>query len=301
MLLPQMQLTGTYTALVTPFSNDEEIDMQALKALVSQQVEKGITGLVPCGTTGESPTLNHDEHRRVIARVVEWGKSANPDLKILAGTGSNSTKEAIELTRAAANDGADFALLVNPYYNKPTQEGLRQHFTAIADDSKIPIVLYNIPGRTAVTLSIETVIALSKHPNIIGIKEATGDLNFMAQVIVSTADDFSLMSGDDNLLLPVLSLGGNGIISVISNLYPEQTSQVTKLHQAGKLEEAKAMFFTLFPLMGAMFSETNPIPVKYAMSYKGLIENTLRLPLTRLSEVYCDQINTLIDEVDKKI
>jgi len=296
-----MQLTGTYTALVTPFSSNEEIDMQALKALVLSQVKNGVTGLVPCGTTGESPTLTHDEHRQVIARVVEWGKGANSDLKILAGTGSNSTKEAIELTRAAAQDGADMALVVNPYYNKPTQDGLRRHFGAIADASDIPVVLYNIPGRTNVSLSIETVIHLSQHSNIIGIKEASGDLNFMARVIGSTSADFSLMSGDDNLLLPILSLGGMGVISVISNLYPSKTSQITKLYKAGDISGATSIFYSLFPLMGAMFVETNPIPIKHALAYKGIIQDVLRLPLTTLSKNHRERLEKLIDEVDKAL
>lgn len=279
-----MKLTGTFTALVTPFLKDESVDFSALKNLIGRQVAGGVEGLVPCGTTGESPTLSHDEHREVIAKTTQWAKELKKDIVIIAGTGSNSTKEAIDLTKDAGSYGVDYALVVNPYYNKPTQEGLYAHYMAVADASDIPLVLYNIPGRTSVCLTVETISKLARHGNIAGIKEATGDLNFMTDVILNTPSDFALLSGDDNLLLPILSVGGNGVISVISNVFPKQTSEITRLYMSGNVESARAGFYQLFPVMKAMFLETNPIPVKAALHIRGEIENVLRLPMTSLSE-----------------
>lgn len=291
-----MSLQGTFTALITPFHGQSaEIDWQRLKALVEFQIDQGVEGLVPCGTTGESPTLTHSEHREVIAKVTEWARAKKSDTIIIAGTGSNSTSEAVELTRAAAADKADYALVVNPYYNKPTQEGLYRHFSTIADSSDIPLVLYNIPGRTAVKLEIETIKRLAAHPNIRAVKEATGDVNFMTQVIINTPEDFSLLSGDDNLLLPILSIGGRGVISVISNIFPKQASDITRLFYQGKIEEAQKLFLSLFPVCGTMFAETNPIPVKYAASHLGLCENILRLPLTPLDSKYQKSIEQAVD------
>ncbi len=280
-----MLLTGTYTALITPFEKGgEKVDFAALKRLVEFQMDNGIEGLVPCGTTGESPTLDHREHEEVIAKVIEWAKARRADTTIIAGTGSNSTKEAIELTRAAAAAGADYSLQVNPYYNKPTQEGLYAHFSTIADSAKIPLILYNIPGRTGISLTIETIRRLAQHENIVGIKEATGDLNFMTQVIQETPEDFVLLSGDDNLLLPVLSIGGRGVISVVSNILPKETGEITRAWFQGEMAKAQKVFHTLFPLCKYMFIETNPIPVKYAAFTLGLCENVLRLPLTPLAK-----------------
>jgi len=280
-----LNLRGTFTALITPFTADgEKVDWVALKKLVEHQIEEGVEGLVPCGTTGESPTLSHDEHAEVIAKVIEWAKAKNPKAIVIAGTGSNSTAEAVSLTRHAAAAGADAVLSVNPYYNKPVQAGLVAHFERIADASTVPVVLYNIPGRSAVGMTLETVVQLSKHKNIVGIKEATGDLGFMAQIIQATEGKFTLLSGDDNLLVPVLSIGGRGVISVISNVYPRETGAITRQYEAGNLHEAHEKFMRLLPLCKAMFLETNPIPVKYAASRKGLCENSLRLPMTQLSQ-----------------
>lgn len=277
-------LRGTYTALITPFTADgEKVDWAALKKLVEFQIDEGVEGLVPCGTTGESPTLSHEEHAEVIAKVIEWAKAKKPSVVVIAGTGSNSTAEAVALTRHAAAAGADAVLSVNPYYNKPVQAGLIAHFERIADASTVPVVLYNIPGRSAVGLTLDTIVQLAKHENIIGIKEATGDLGFMAQIIQATEGKFTLLSGDDNLLLPVLSIGGRGVISVVSNIYPRETGAVTRQYEAGNLNEAKQKFMRLLPLCKAMFLETNPIPVKYAASRKGLCHNVLRLPMTPLS------------------
>jgi len=293
-----MRLEGTYTAIVTPFTANEEIDFAALQKLIQEQAEAGVSGVVPCGTTGESPTLTHEEHRDVIAKVSAWSKEYRSDMVVIAGTGSNSTKEAVELTTAAAEHGADYALVVNPYYNKPTQEGLKKHFLKIADSSKIPLILYNIPGRTAVKLDLDSVIELSRHENIVGIKEATGDINFMAQIIESVQPDFTLLSGDDNLLLPILSIGGKGVISVISNLYPALTVQITKKYLAGEVEESRKIFYKLFSLMRAMFLESNPIPVKYALSVQQKIQNIVRLPLTPLSDQYKGEIERLISDLE---
>ena len=289
-----MSLQGVFTAMITPFDSDRGVDYAALEKIIQNQLSGGVEGLVPCGTTGESPTLNHFEHQKVIAKTVEVAKSTNDQCLVIAGTGSNSTKEAIELTKKAGEDGADYALVVNPYYNKPTQQGLIDHFTAIAEESKIPLVLYNIPGRTAIGLGLDAIIKLSEHDNIQAIKEATGDINFMTQVILNTEDNFSLLSGDDNLLLPILSIGGRGVISVISNIFPKQTSDVARLFFAGDYPKAKDLFMRLFPICQGMFYETNPIPVKYAASTMGLCENILRLPMTSLSKKNSSRLDGLL-------
>ncbi|MES0490720.1 MAG: 4-hydroxy-tetrahydrodipicolinate synthase [Leptospirales bacterium] len=293
-----MRLKGTYTAIVTPFTASEEIDYEALKKLIHEQADAGVAGIVPCGTTGESPTLTHKEHLDVITKVVTWSKEKRSDMAVIAGTGSNSTKEAITLTSAAAEVGADFALVVNPYYNKPTQDGMIQHFCKIADSSKIPIILYNIPGRTSIKLELETIVELSRHENIAGIKEATGDISFMAQIIESVHENFALLSGDDNLLLPILSIGGKGVISVVSNLYPALAVQMTAKYFAGDTEESKKIFYKLFPLMRAMFLESNPIPVKYALSVQKKIQNVLRLPLTPISKQHESSIENILVELE---
>ncbi len=289
-----MNLSGTHTALITPFLKNGEIDYEALQSIVEEQANL-VEGVVPCGTTGESPTLSHKEHREVIAKTVEWGKNANSNLIVIAGTGSNSTREAIELTNAAAKDGADFALVVNPYYNKPGQTGLLAHFRAIADASDVPIILYNIPGRTGVSLSLDTIVELAAHPNIVAIKEATGDLGFITQVVASTPDDFTVLSGDDNLLLPVLSVGGSGIISVTSNVFPEAMAQVTRKWLANDIAGARELFFEIFPAMSHLFLEVNPIPVKYAMSLAKNIENIVRLPLTPLAPENCEKLRKALE------
>jgi len=290
-----MSLTGTYTALITPFKQNLDVDYDALKKIIEFQVDAGVEGLVPCGTTGESPTLNHEEHRKVIAKTIEWAKAKNSNIKIIAGTGSNSTREAIALTKAAKEDGADYALQVNPYYNKPTQLGLVTHFRNIAEAGDLPIILYNIPGRTSVSLNIESIVELAGHKNIIGIKEATGDIGFMTQVIHNTPKDFVLLSGDDNLLLPILSIGGQGVISVIANLFPRETGDITRKFLAGNTDYAREKFFNMANLCSAMFLETNPIPVKFAANYLGLCENELRLPMTKLSQRFEEKLETIID------
>lgn len=279
-----MALSGTYTALITPFNEDFSIDWNALEKFVDFQIENGIDGLVPMGTTGESPTLSHDEHIEVIRRVTQWTKKKNPEAVIIAGTGSNSTREAVEMTRRAKEAGADYALVVNPYYNKPSQEGLIAHFTKIADEGGLPLILYNIPGRTCVKLELDTIIKLSEHTNIAGIKEATGDINFMTRIISNTREDFSLLSGDDNLLLPILSIGGRGVISVSSNLFPGEMTAITHQFLEGNFSQAQKDFLDIFPVCRSMFIETNPVPVKYAAFKMGLCKDVLRLPLVPLQE-----------------
>lgn len=285
-----MSLQGTYTAIMTPFQKDGEIDWGAFKKLVEFQVDNKIEGLVPCGTTGESPTLSHPEHREVIAKVIEWSKAKNPDIKVIAGAGSNSTREAVSLSKSASDDGADYVLQVNPYYNKPTQAGLYKHFSTIADASEVPLILYNIPGRTGVRIEIDTMSKLSEHPNIAGVKEATGDIAFMGRVRNNTPDDFILLAGDDNILLPLLSIGGSGVISVISNIFPFETGEITRRFFAGDYSGAKDYFFKLLPLCKAMFLETNPVPVKFAASQMQLCENVLRSPMTQLDSKFHDEV-----------
>jgi len=295
-----MVFRGTYTALLTPFTADgERVDWAALKKLVETQVDAGIEGLVPCGTTGESPTLSHAEHSEVITKVIEWAKAKNSKIQIIAGTGSNSTAEAIGLTKEACAAGADAVLSVNPYYNKPVQAGLILHFQKIADASTVPVVLYNIPGRSAVGMTVDTIATLAKHGNITAIKEATGDLGFMAQVMQTIGGEMSLLSGDDNLLLPVLSIGGAGVISVISNIYPRETGDISRDYFAGKISDAQKKFMKLLPLCKSMFVETNPIPVKFAASKKGLCQNSLRLPMTPLAASFESVVTNAMQAFEK--
>ncbi|MCT8333477.1 4-hydroxy-tetrahydrodipicolinate synthase [Leptospira sp. 85282-16] len=271
---------GVYTAVITPFRQGK-IDYDSYFKILENQIRSGVAGVVPCGTTGESPTLSYEEHKELIQKTVNVvaGK-----IQVIAGTGSNSTKEAIELTESACADGVDGILTVNPYYNKPTQEGMYRHFTEIANVSSKPVMLYNIPGRTNVNLLPETVVRLSAHPKIAAIKEATGDLGQMAKVIAATPPDFDLLSGDDNLTLPVLSIGGKGVVSVVSNLFPRACVDMVSLYLRGDLEASKKIYYKLLPVFINAFIETNPIPIKAAMSWFGYCENELRLPMTSLSE-----------------
>ncbi|MAE62364.1 MAG: 4-hydroxy-tetrahydrodipicolinate synthase [Planctomycetaceae bacterium] len=270
--------TGAMTAMVTPFSN-REVDEARLRNNVSFQIDHGISGLVPCGTTGESPTLSHDEHRRVVAQVVE---AANGRVPVIAGAGSNSTAEALELTQHAKSVGAAATLQVNPYYNKPTQEGLYRHFATIADAVDLPMVLYNIPGRSVVELSPETIERLAAHPNIVATKEATGSMDVASQVIAST--DLTVLSGDDSLTLPLMSIGARGVISVFANIAPKWVTAMTDAALAGDFVSAREQHLSMFPLCKAMFLETNPIPVKTAMKLLGADSGEMRLPMCEMSE-----------------
>jgi len=269
-------LRGTITALVTPFSKDGTVDEKALRSLVDFQIERGINGLLPCGTTGESPTLDYAEHNRVIDIVIEQAHARVP---VIAGTGSNSTKEAIDLTLHAQKAGADFSLQVAPYYNKPTQQGFYEHFKAVADAVAIPLILYNIPGRTGKNIETATIVRLAEHKNIVGVKEASGDVWQMMDVIQQVPDDFTVLSGDDNLTFPLIAVGGHGVISVASNIIPAEVCAMVDSALAGTWEEARKRHYRLLPFFKAMFLETNPIPIKTALALRGMAEERFRLPM----------------------
>ena len=271
---------GSYVALVTPFTNGE-VDFGKLKELVEFQVKNGTNGIIPCGTTGESATLNYDEHEKVIEAVVN---SAAGRVKVIAGTGSNSTAETIEMTAFAKKVGADGVLLVSPYYNKPTQKGLYLHFKKVADEIDIPIVLYNIQSRTAVNIEPETIAKLHTDcKNILGIKEASGSLEQMTKIKM-LCPKMDVVSGDDALTLPLMSIGGVGVISVVANIVPKDVSEMVWAYLKGDAEKAKTLHYKLFNLIKAMFIETNPIPVKTAMGLMGLCSNELRLPMCAMDD-----------------
>jgi len=271
--------SGSIVAIVTPFK-DGQVDEEAYRELIEFQIANGTRAIVPCGTTGESATLNVEEHARVIDIALE---AVNKRVPVIAGTGGNSTREAIELTEHAKKVGADATLQVTPYYNKPTQEGLYQHFKAIAKAVSLPQVLYNVPGRTSVNMLPETVARLAELPEVVAIKEASGNLGQMAEIIRLAGDKITLLSGDDNVTLPVLSLGGKGVISVVANVVPKDSADLVKAWEKGRVEEAKTLFYKLFPLCQAMFFETNPIPVKTSLALMGKIQDEMRLPLCPMS------------------
>ncbi len=271
-----MSFKGSMVALATPFKNGK-VDEKTLRKLVRWQIDNGTHGIVPVGTTGESPTLSYKEHERVIQIVVE---TANKDVPVVAGTGSNSTDEAIMITRFAKKAGADGALIVTPYYNKPTQEGLFRHYTAIAKAVNIPIVLYNVPGRTASSLTPETVARLSKIPTIVAIKEATGSMDQTSHIL--SLCDITVLSGDDSLTLPLMALGAKGVISVVANVIPADCAALVNSFLEGNVDQARVIHNKMFPLCRAMFFETNPIPVKRAMKHLGLASDEVRLPLCEI-------------------
>lgn len=268
-------LTGCGTALITPFSKDGAIDEEALRNLISSQIISGVDFLVPCGTTGESPTLSHDDHIRVVKIVTN---EAGGRVPIIPGTGSNSTREARYLTECAMAHGANGVLVVSPYYNKPNQNGLIAHFTAVADVG-LPVIVYNIPGRTGIDVSPQALAELSLHPNIVGVKEATGSLERMSLDISLCGSNFSYLSGDDSLTLPLMSIGGHGVISVISNLLPLETSLMVRAALHGDFENARVIHGKLFSICRAMFTETNPIPIKMALAMAGVVEPMFRSPM----------------------
>jgi 4-hydroxy-tetrahydrodipicolinate synthase len=274
-------ITGSIVALVTPMKDNGEIDWVGLDKVVDLHLAKGTDSIVAVGTTGESATLNCDEHCAVIKRVVE---RVNGRIPVIAGTGANSTTEAIELTREAKNAGADACLLVTPYYNKPTQEGLYLHYKAIAEAVDIPQILYNVPGRTACDMQPETVLRLAQIPNIIGIKEATGDLERARFLIANAPEGFAIYSGDDATAIELIIAGGQGNISVTANVAPAEMSEMCRLGLDGKAEEARAIQKKMMPLHTHLFVEANPIPVKWAMYEMGLMDKGIRLPLTVLSQ-----------------
>lgn len=266
---------GSLVAIVTPFENGR-LDEKRFSALIEFQIKNGTSGIVPCGTTGESATLSLEEHERVVEFTVHTTKGRIP---VVAGTGSNNTKEAITLTKHAKKVGADGALLISPYYNKPTQKGIYLHFKTIAEEVDIPIVLYNIASRTGINIEPDTVARLAQIKNIVAIKEASGNVAQMAQILNLCGDKLALIAGDDTLTLPVLAIGGTAVISVVANIVPAQMAEMVKLFAQGKIEESRKIYYQLLPLINAMFIETNPIPVKTAMGMMNLIKPGLRLPL----------------------
>jgi|UniRef100_A0A7C5EM04 4-hydroxy-tetrahydrodipicolinate synthase len=272
-------LQGAITAIVTPFKNGK-FDEEAYRELIEFQIKGGINGIVPCGTTGESATLSHAEHKRVVEVCVDQVKKRVP---VVAGTGSNNTAEALELTQHAEAAGADYALMITPYYNKPTQEGLYQHYKTIAQKTRIPIVMYNVPSRTSVNLLPETVARLMDFPNIVGLKEATGDLKQCAKIMELCGDRLTLLSGDDFTVLPLLAIGGKGVISVVSNIVPQDMAGLCAAFFKGDLATARQLHYKMWPLMEAMFYETNPTPAKTALKMLGKITGEVRQPLCPLS------------------
>ncbi|MGB9912101.1 MAG: 4-hydroxy-tetrahydrodipicolinate synthase, partial [Candidatus Kapaibacteriota bacterium] len=272
---------GTFTALITPFNNKGEVDFKALKKLIDFQIENGVDGVVVCATTGESATLSLKEKQAIIIKSVEFAKDRIP---IIAGTGTNETELTLDLTIFAKEHGASACLLVAPYYNKPNQDGLYEHFRLVATTVDIPIILYNVPSRTGVNISDSTQIRLAKDcPNIVATKEASGNLEQIMNIIADAPANFSVLSGDDSLTLPILALGGKGVVSVISNYAPRQFSEMVRLALQNKIEEARAIHYNLLELMKLNFIEPNPIPVKYIMSLLGFTKEMYRLPLLPLS------------------
>jgi len=292
-----MKIEGVYPALITPFTKDDEIDEEGLRRMVEYVIEGGVAGIVPCGTTGESATLSHEEHKRVIDVVVDCSK-----VPVIAGTGSNNTKEAVDFTKHAEDTGADACLLITPYYNKPNVKGLKEHFKRIGDSVDIPLILYNIPSRTGQNVNAETMVALaSEVENIKGVKEASGDLKQIGAIIRSITErglDFTVVAGDDFLTLPVMSLGGKGVISVAANIAPREMSEMVTAMLNGEMEKAKEINIRLFSLFEAMFLETNPIPVKKAAEMMGLPAGHVRLPLGALSESNEGKLRKVLARLD---
>jgi 4-hydroxy-tetrahydrodipicolinate synthase len=282
---------GSIVAIVTPFKNGK-VDEKKLRDLIEFHIKNGTSGIVPCGTTGESATLSFHEHDKVIEVTIDQVKKRIP---VIAGTGSNSTEEAVMLTQHAAKSGADASLQVAPYYNRPTQRGLYLHFKAVAESVKIPIILYNIASRTGVNIEAETIAKLAHDcKNIVGVKEASGNLEQMSRIKALCPRSFSLLSGDDGLTLPVLSIGGVGIISVVANIVPRDVAELVRLFEKGDIAKAQQMHYRLLPLIKAMFIETNPIPVKTAMGLLGLCEADLRLPLCEMAAENLEKLKTAL-------
>ncbi len=272
--------TGSFVALVTPF-HDGKVDHEALKVLVDRQIAAGQNGLVPCGSTGESATLDHAEHAAVIKTVVEHAAGRVP---VIAGTGSNSTAEAIKLTKEAESAGANGALLISPYYVKPTQDGIVAHYRAVAEATSLPLIVYNIPGRTASTIEVPTLAELAEVDNIVAVKDSTGSLDSVMDTIAACGDKLAVLSGDDSLTLPLVAMGAAGAISAVSNVIPNEMSELTNAALAGRWDDARAIHYRVLPLIRACFLESNPIPIKAAVAMLGGCENSVRLPLRQMSE-----------------
>jgi len=284
---------GVFTALVTPF-RDGRVDERALEALIEVQIAAGVDGVVPCGSTGEAATLTHAEHRRVVEVTVAATRGR---VQVIAGTGSNSTAEAIELTHHAKEAGADGALLISPYYNKPTPDGIVAHYAEVARRTAMPLLVYNIPGRTGSNLLPSTVARLAEIEQVVGIKESSGDLNQMAHLIAAVPEDFVVLSGDDWATLALLAIGGRGVISTSSNVAPTQIVELVRAFRAGDLERARAVYYRLLPLFDALFAETNPIPVKAALAMRGAIHEELRLPLVPISDANRERLRATLKDL----
>jgi len=281
-------------ALVTPMRADGSIDEESFSRLIEWQIAEGTHGIIPVGTTGESPTLSHDEHKRVVELAIEVARRRIP---VIAGAGSNSTAEAIHLAQHAKNAGADAVLVVTPYYNKPTQDGLLRHYTAIADEADIPIIIYNIPGRSVIDMSVETMARLAKHPKIVGVKDATANLTRPLHTTRACGTDFAQLSGEDHTAIAYLASGGHGCISVTANIAPRLCSEMHTAWQAGDVKKAMAIQARLVPLHDAMFVESNPGPVKYAASLLGFGTATCRLPMAPIAEATAEKLRAAMVEI----
>lgn len=289
-----MELVGGYTALITPFDEDKELDEEGFRENIRFQIERGIDGIVPVGTTGECATLSHDEHQRVVEIAID---AADGEVPVIAGAGSNSTREALELTEHAADAGADAVLLVGPYYNKPVQRGIYEHYKKLAENVDIPQIIYNIPSRTGKNIEPETIIELSKLDNVAGVKEASGDLGQAMKIAKNTDDDFYTLSGDDRLALPILSVGGTGVISVTSNILPGKISRMIHSYVEGDVETAREIHYELMPLFDSLFLETNPGPIKGAMEILGKPAGKLRLPMADATEETKDKLREVLSDL----
>ncbi len=286
-------LKGVYTAIVTPFNSDGSFDEGRFRELIELQIKSGVAGILPCGTTGESPTLNHDEHNRVIQVCCDQVRGR---CEVMAGTGSNSTDEAIYMTSHAKKAGATSSLQVVPYYNKPSQKGMYEHFKKIADEVSLPVIIYNIPGRTGINMETKTLAELAKHKNIVGVKEASGSIAQMMSVIDAVPSDFSVLSGDDKLTLPLIAVGGHGVVSVASNVIPLEMVKFVELGLKGDISAMRKEHYRLMELFDKLFIETNPLPVKKILALVGRIESSYRLPMCEPSE---DSVGILRDLVKK--
>jgi len=287
-------LTGTFPAIATPFGRDGAIDHDQLRADATRLESAGVDGIVPAGSTGESSTLSHDEHVEVIETVLDA-----TDVPVIAGTGSNNTAEALSLSRRAADAGADALLLISPYYNKPEPEGIEAYFRRIADEIDLPQIVYNVPSRTGRSVEVDTTVSLAEHENIAGYKAASGDLGLISEIVERTRDaEFAVLSGDDPLTLPLVGVGARGVISVAANVEPRRVVSLVEAALEGDIETARALHHELGPLFRALFAETNPIPVKEALSMRGHGAPTVRDPLTRLSDSHRDALESVLDQLD---
>jgi len=286
---------GSIVAIVTPFDAEGNFDEEAFRQLIEFQIENGTDAIVPCGSTGEAATLDHAGHTEVIRACVE---QVNKRVPILAGTGSNATSEAIELTRAAKEAGADGALLITPYYNKPSQEGLYQHFKALAEEVALPQVLYNVPGRTGINLTVDTTVRLAELPNVIGLKDASGSVSQASEILARTGEEFAILSGDDGLTLPFMAIGAKGVISVTANIMPAEVKAVVSTIEEGRWIDARRLHLNLLDIHNAMFIESNPSPVKKALELMGKCSARLRLPLVDMQPQSVEQLKTVMARYD---